>query len=874
MFRPTASRALPRTLRSQTIAKSSANGTSKLLRAHLQTYANQRASAGLLSVAVREPLKRSLVQYRSITSYQSPSFVKGRNVEEEAEIGRAKLEATPEQVSLSSTTSGAITEVDSHKAASDEDVDMTGGIRSDFKTIVDTFSLKDVPKEALVVGLAGVLPYLGTSLTTVYLSWDIQYAAHHGHGVILSADTAEKLLHLIEPIELGYGASIISFLGAIHWGLEWAGYGGNQGYSRYAIGIIATAVAWPTLLLPAEVGLITQFLAFTFLYYADARAATRGWAPPWYATYRFVLTFVSQHMRSERQSPVRPSPSGNKPRNQVGGCDTTHAAAAHDQHGQDSCSRLQADAKKTFIGSVDNGTTSSRFLIFDANGEPVAQHQIEFKQIYPHSGWHEHDPAELISSVSECIDKATEAFQQLGHQISDIQAIGITNQRETTVVWDKATGEPLHNAVVWTDTRSASLVRELKLKDGADELAAICGEQLTTYPSVAKLLWLLHNVDAVKKAYEAGNLAFGTVDTWLVYKLNGGNAANVFVTDPSNAGRTMFMNIRDLTYDKKLLDFFGLDTSKIALPKIVPSAHATAYGKLASTVLKGVRITGCLGDQSAALVGQGGFVQGRAKNTYGTGAFLLLNVGAKPVISSHGLMSTVAFDFSPQGVPPAYALEGSIAVAGSSVKFLMNNLGFFRDSHHISELARTVPDNGGTVFVTAFSGARGSLLPDKQLFAPYWIDSAKGTLFGLTAHTQRGHIARATLEATCFQTRAILDAMQADSQVTLTDLAVDGGMSNSELCMQTQADMIQIPVDRPQMRETTALGAAIAAGFAVGVWKSLDELKNINQEGRTIFRPQMDKRRSEAMYRKWQKAVKMSEGWTDDDDEVLHHEKL
>ncbi|RMZ86389.1 hypothetical protein DV736_g6385, partial [Chaetothyriales sp. CBS 134916] len=523
----------------------------------------------------------------------------------------------------------------------------------------------------------------------------------------------------------------------------------------------------------------------------------------------------------------------------------------------------QADAKKTFIGSVDNGTTSSRFLIFDANGEPVAQHQIEFKQIYPHSGWHEHDPVELFSSVSECIDKATEAFQKLGNQISDIKAIGITNQRETTVVWDKTTGEPLYNAVVWTDTRSASLVRELKLKEGANELAAICGEQLTTYPSVAKLLWLLRNVDAIKKAYEAGNLAFGTVDTWLVYKLNGGKEANVFVSDPSNAGRTMFMNISNFTYDKTLLDFFSLDTSKIALPRIVPSAHATAYGKLASTALKGVRITGCLGDQSAALVGQGGFSQGRAKNTYGTGAFLLLNVGTKPVISSHGLMSTVAFDFSAQGVPPAYALEGSIAVAGSSVKFLMNNLGFFRDSHKISELAHTVPDNGGTVFVTAFSG----------LFAPYWIDSAKGTLFGLTAHTQRGHIARATLEATCFQTRAILDAMQADSGVTLTDLAVDGGMSNSELCMQTQADIIQIPVDRPQMRETTALGAAIAAGFAVGVWKSLDELKNINQEGRTFFKPQMEKRRSEAMYRKWQKAVKMSEGWTDNDDEALRHEK-
>ncbi|RMD41251.1 hypothetical protein DV735_g3868, partial [Chaetothyriales sp. CBS 134920] len=290
MFRTTASRALPRSLRLQAAAKTG-NAPSKLLRAHLQTYASQRTSSGLLAVALREPLKRSVVQYRSITSYQSPSFVKGRNVEEEAEIGRATLQATPETVSLASTTSGAGAEIAARQAVDDHD-DVSGGIKAEFQTIVDTFTLKDVPKEALVVGLAGVLPYLATSLSTVYLSWDIQYAAHHGQGFILSAETAERLLHLIEPIELGYGASIISFLGAIHWGLEWAGYGGNQGYSRYAIGIIATAVAWPTILLPAELGLIAQFLAFSFLYFADARASVRGWAPPWYATYRFVLTFV------------------------------------------------------------------------------------------------------------------------------------------------------------------------------------------------------------------------------------------------------------------------------------------------------------------------------------------------------------------------------------------------------------------------------------------------------------------------------------------------------------------------------------------------------------------------------------------------------
>jgi glycerol kinase len=309
-------------------------------------------------------------------------------------------------------------------------------------------------------------------------------------------------------------------------------------------------------------------------------------------------------------------------------------------------------------------------------------------------------------------------------------------------VWDIKTGEPLYNAIVWADTRTAPIVRELKAKSGSDKLMDLCGLPLSTYPSSIKLLWLLRNVDAVKKAYDAATLAFGTVDTWLVYKLNGGPAANVFVSDPTNASRTMWMNIHTLSYDDKLISFFDIDTTtpKLNLPKIVPSSDPTAYGKLASTPLKGTRITGCLGDQSAALVGQCSFTPGRAKNTYGTGCFLLYNVGDKPVISTHGLLATVAFDFSSQGLKPMYALEGSIAVAGSSVKFLMNNLGFFRDSAKISEVAASVPDNGGCVFVTAFSG----------LFAPYWIDDAKGTLWGVTAHTQRGHIARATLEATCF----------------------------------------------------------------------------------------------------------------------------
>lgn len=365
------------------------------------------------------------------------------------------------------------------------------------------------------------------------------------------------------------------------------------------------------------------------------------------------------------------------------------------------------------------------------------------------------------------------SFVDQGHDIAHIKAVGITNQRETTLVWDTHTGEPLYNAIAWPDTRTKGLVRELKAKDGADQLQDICGLPLSTYPSSVKLLWLLKNVDAVSKAYEEGHLSFGTVDTWLLYHLNGGKDKDFYVTDATNASRTMFMNLHTVEYDDTLLDFFGLDPSKLKLPKIVPSSSPDAFGSFASGPLKGIRIAGCLGDQSAALVGQQGFSPGSAKNTYGTGCFLLYNVGEKPVISKHGLLATIAYAFGGDR-KPVYALEGSIAVAGSGVKFLMNNLGFITHSEKISDLAASVEDNGGCVFVTAFSG----------LFAPYWIDDAKGTIFGITQHTERGHIARATLEATCFQTKAILDAMERDSGHKLTELAVDGGMSNSNLCMQ------------------------------------------------------------------------------------------
>ncbi|PWY91818.1 glycerol kinase [Aspergillus sclerotioniger CBS 115572] len=480
------------------------------------------------------------------------------------------------------------------------------------------------------------------------------------------------------------------------------------------------------------------------------------------------------------------------------------------------------DLPQRYVGSIDQGTTSTRFLIFDRDGSCLASHQVEFEQIFPHAGWHEHDPLEIVASVETCIDGAVRKFEAQGYHRSCIEAVGITNQRETTVVWDIVTGQPLRNAIVWTDTRSQEIVDRLKKKPGASKLQQICGLPLSTYSSCSKLLWMLENNPPSK------------------------NKGNVHVSDPTNASRTMFMNLETLRYDDYLLDFFGI--RGVHFPKIVPSSDKNAYGHLAYGALADVPITGCLGDQSAALVGQKGFSPGMAKNTYGTGCFLLYNVGEKPVFSNHGLLATVAYHF---GGKPIYALEGSIAVGGSGVKFLQNNLEFFKEPKEVNDLALTVKDNGGCVFVTAFSG----------LFAPYWIDDAKGTIFGVTQYTKKGHLARAVLEATCFQTKAILDAMEKDSGHALSELAVDGGMSNSDLAMQIQADLISIPVYRPEMRETTALGAAIAAGLAVGIWHNFAELRDINRAGGSVFLPEISREKSTESFALWEKAVRMSKGW-------------
>ncbi|WEW60743.1 Glycerol kinase [Emydomyces testavorans] len=518
-------------------------------------------------------------------------------------------------------------------------------------------------------------------------------------------------------------------------------------------------------------------------------------------------------------------------------------------------SRLADDNKsqRRFVAAIDQGTTSTRFIIFDVKGNLVASYQTELSRLHQYPGWHEQDPREIVSSVEYCIAQATKTFVNLGHSISDIQALGITNQRETTVVWDWESGVPLHNAIAWPDTRTTSLVRELKSKQGVEQLQEKCGLPLSTYPSSVKLVWLLRNSEEVRKAYDEGRLAFGTVDTWLLYNLNGGKKGGVFVTDVTNASRTMFASLHTLQYDTSLLEFFDIDKSKLKLPKIAPSSDGVSFGSMAYGPLKGIRITSCLGDQSASLVGHGALKPGTAKNTYGTGCFLLYNVGETPVISKHGLLATVGFQLGARQ-KPVYALEGSIAVAGSGVSFLMNNLGFFRDPRKVDEEAATVPDNGGCIFITAFSG----------LFAPYWVDDAKGTIFGITHHTQRGHIARATLEAVCFQTKAILDAMERDSGQKLSDLAVDGGLSNSDICM--QANIIRIPVERPPMHEITALGAAIAAGLAVGIWHDLDEVKAMNKPNRTVFEAQISEAESARMYKQWSKAVNMSRGWLETDE--------
>ncbi|AWB91800.1 glycerol kinase GlpK [Aeromicrobium chenweiae] len=502
-----------------------------------------------------------------------------------------------------------------------------------------------------------------------------------------------------------------------------------------------------------------------------------------------------------------------------------------------------------YVGSIDQGTTSTRFMIFDHSGNEVARHQLEHEQIMPQAGWVEHNPVEIWERTSAVIQTAmTKA--KLGPE--DLVALGITNQRETTVVWNKKTGRPYYNAIVWQDTRTDRIASALDRDERGDIIRRKAGLPPATYFSAGKIQWILENVDGVREAAEKGDAIFGNTDSWIIWQLTGGRHGGVHVTDPTNASRTMLMDLETLEWDDELLGFFDIPRSM--LPEIKPSSTADGYGTtLENGPLGGeVLITGILGDQQAATVGQVCFAPGEAKNTYGTGNFMLLNTGKELVRSKAGLLTTVCYQFGDDA--PVYALEGSIAVTGSAVQWLRDQLGIISGAAQSESLARQVKDNGGVYFVPAFSG----------LFAPYWRSDARGAIVGLSRFNTNAHLARATLESICYQSRDVAEAMEKDSGVVLEVLKVDGGVTANELCMQIQADVLGVAVSRPVVAETTALGAAYAAGLAVGFWSSTDELReNWNESKR--WEPQWDDEQRTAGYAQWTKAIQRTLDWVDVD---------
>jgi glycerol kinase len=495
-----------------------------------------------------------------------------------------------------------------------------------------------------------------------------------------------------------------------------------------------------------------------------------------------------------------------------------------------------------YAAAVDQGTTSTRFMIFDHSGQVVGVDQKEHEQIYPKPGWVEHDPMEIWTRTKEVIEGA---LRKSNVDPKDIAAVGVTNQRETTVVWEKATGKPVYNAIVWQDTRTDKICNELAADGGQDRLRPKTGLPLATYFSGPKIKWILDNVPGVREKAEKGEVLFGNIDTWVIWNLTGGPQGGVHVTDVSNASRTMLMNLETLDWDDEILKLMGIP--RAMLPAIRPSSEV--YGH-ARGILEGIPVAGDLGDQQAALFGQACYDPGEAKNTYGTGCFMLLNTGTKPVPSKSGLLTTLGYKIGNQ--PAVYCLEGSIAITGALVQWLRDNLKMIENSKDIEPLARTVEDNGGIYFVPAFSG----------LFAPYWRSDARGVIVGLTRYINRGHIARAALEATAFQTREVLDAMNKDSGVPLTALKVDGGMVYNELLMQFQADILGVPVIRPKVAETTSLGAAYAAGLAVGFWSNFDELR-ANWGKDAEWHPKMAAEEREKLYAGWKKAVERTFGWVE-----------
>ena len=496
-----------------------------------------------------------------------------------------------------------------------------------------------------------------------------------------------------------------------------------------------------------------------------------------------------------------------------------------------------------YVGAIDQGTTSTRFMVFDKDGRVVCLAQKEHRQIYPAAGWVEHDPAEILQRTHEVI---SEALASRSLKASDFAGIGITNQRETTVVWERSTGRPICNAIVWQDTRVSDEVALFARAGGQDRFRAKTGLPLSTYFSALKLRWILQNVPGARQRAADGELLFGNVDTFLLWNLTGGPKGGVHVTDVTNASRTQLLNIRSLNWDDELLAAFQIPREM--LPEVRSSSEV--YGSATLAVAAGVPISGILGDQQAALVGQTCFHPGEVKNTYGTGCFMLMNTGERIVPSTCGLLTTIAYKLG--DAPACYALEGSVAITGALVQWLRDNLGIISKSPDVEALARTVDDNGDVYFVPAFSG----------LYAPYWKESARGVIAGLTRYANKGHIARAVLEATAFQTREIVEAMEKDAHISLRSLRVDGGMVANELLMQFQADILNREVVRPVIQETTALGAAYAAGLAVGFFSGIEELR-ANWAADHTWRPNMDEKRRDHLYRQWKKAIARSFDWMD-----------
>jgi glycerol kinase len=496
--------------------------------------------------------------------------------------------------------------------------------------------------------------------------------------------------------------------------------------------------------------------------------------------------------------------------------------------------------------AIDHGTTSTRAIVFDAHGSIVASAQREHAQILPRAGWVEHDPVEIWTNTEWVMSSALSAARL---DAGDLVAIGVTNQRETAMVWDRKSGRPVSNAIVWQDTRTQDQVDRLAAEGGGDRFAAQTGLPLATYFSASKVAWILEHVPGVRDAAEAGELLFGTPDTWIVWNLTGGGRGGIHVTDVTNASRTLLMDLQTLDWSDELLAVWGIP--RAMLPQIRSSSEVLGETQLPG-VARDVPIAGILGDQQAATFGQAAFDAGESKNTYGTGNFLLVNTGTEIVRSEHGLITTVAYRCGDE--PARYALEGSIAVTGSLVQWLRDNLGIIERSEDVQTLASTVQDNGGAYFVPAFSG----------LFAPYWRPDARGALVGLTRFVNRAHIARAALESTAFQTRDVIDAVVGDTGRALHELRVDGGMTRDALLMQFQADILGIPVIRPKVVETTALGAAYAAGLATGLWKGRDELRAHWQED-VRFEPRMPRDEQDRRYRLWKKAVSKSLDWVDED---------